>query len=114
MPILTATLAEARSGHGTMSVTSDTASDELVVRGSGELDAALRPTFDGVLDTVTRSTAPTRLDFHDVTFCEAEGVHMIRRLHLATRGRRVRFGAAACVRRSLALCGSPLPRHAAA
>lgn len=113
MPTLTATLAEARSDHGAMSVTSDTVSDEIVVRGSGELDAALRPTFDGVLDVVTRSTAPTRLDFRDVTFCGAEGVHMVRRLHLATRGRRVRFGAAACVRRALDLCGSPLSRLAA-
>lgn len=113
MPTLTATLAEARSGHGAMSVTSDSRSAELVVRGSGELDAALRPTFDGVLDTVSRSTAPTRLDFRDVTFCGAEGVRMLVRLHLATRGRGVRLGAAACVRRALDLCGSPLPRLAA-
>lgn len=96
-----------------MSVTSDSGSAELVVHGAGELDAALRPTFDGVLDTVTRSTASARLDFRDVTFCGAEGVHMIVRLHLATRGRAVRFGAAGCVRRALALCGSPLPRLAA-
>ncbi|GIG38193.1 STAS domain-containing protein [Cellulomonas pakistanensis] len=113
MSTLTSTLAEARSGHGTMSVTPDTDCDELVVHASDELDAALRTTFDGVLDTVAGSTTATRLDFRDVTFCGSEGVHMLLRLHLASRGRAVRFGAAACVRRALALCGSPLPRLAA-
>lgn len=110
---MTPTLAEARSGHGSLTVTPGLRADEIVVRGSGELDAALRPTFDGVLDSVATSLLTTRLDFRDVTFCGAEGVRMLLRLHRATGIRSARFGGADCVRRALRLCGDPLPRLAA-
>lgn len=78
---------------------------EIHVVLTGEVDVGMRAALDGVVVTVAASGLPVHVDCTRVTYCGAEGVHLLTRLRDVCGLRGVAISASPCVRDMLRMCG---------